>query len=93
MALLMFLLSIFIQFLLPKDSIQKGLLLVLLSYLLIIIIITAIQYFNKNIICLQYLKDRPSFLNKNKDNIIVNLLCALLGTVIGGLIIYLITKY
>ncbi len=46
---------------------------------------------NNNIFIKCY-KDSPSFIKRNKDNLIVGIICTIIGGVIGGLLIYIITR-
>jgi hypothetical protein len=46
--------------------------------------------FLSNCIYIKYSWERPSFYQRNSDNIIVGGICALFGTVIGGLIVYFV---
>ncbi len=68
------------------NYIAYSLLIILISFLLIITLI-AIPFFITNAIHLKYSHEKPSFYKRNKDNIIVGAICAMFGTVIGGLII------
>lgn len=64
--------------------------------ILVFILLTAsfivIPLLITNSIYLKYSYEKPSFYRRNKDNIIAGAICAIFGTVIGGLIVYFITK-
>ena len=47
----------------------------------------------RNTIYLRYKKELPNFMIRNKDNIIVGLICCIFGSVIGGLLVYFLTNF
>lgn len=77
------------KFIKINDKFSIAIIVPLLFILLLYLLDKMICY---NIIFLKYYKDSPDFFKRNRDNIIVGIICAIIGTVIGGLLIYIITK-
>jgi hypothetical protein len=66
---------------------------VAMIFMFIIIIAQIDNYlFFRNTIFLRYKKEFPNFIIRNKDNIIVGLICCIFGSVIGGLLVYFLTN-
>jgi len=65
---------------------------ILIFYILVDSLLTLISNSLTNYISIKYSWEKQSFYQRNRDNIIVGIICALFGTVIGGLVIYFITE-
>jgi hypothetical protein len=61
----------------------------LIFILLLLFLMDKIIY---NKLFLKYYINSPNFLKRNKDMLIVGITSAVIGTVLGGLIVYLLTK-
>jgi hypothetical protein len=76
-----------------KNAFNKEYLEIYLSIILLLtLFLLSLSNFIYNSIYLKYSWEKPNFYKRNKDNIIVGSICAILGTVIGGLLIYFINK-